>query len=147
MTSPAKKKVAKKEIVKKKSRKIPVATKIKVIKLKCPNCGEEDERVLYCDQCESPMDIVDVIERNENEVNNDIAVSKDISGSDKRIGGDGKVTSGEVIPTEASVGMEQIMEKGLGNIFPGDDSHGDVSGSGGVDGMDLNAALDALDNE
>lgn len=146
-----------KKTVKKRSKKISVATKVKVVKLKCPNCGEEEERVLYCGQCESPMDIVEVLERDENEVNNDIAVSRDIPGSDKRVGGggssggEGKATAEDVIPSEASAGMEEIMEKGLGDIFPGtgndnnDSLHDD--GAGGVDGMDLNAALDALDNE
>lgn len=131
---------------KRKSSKIPVATKVKVVKLKCPNCSEEDERVLYCSQCESPMDVVEILERDENEVNNDIIVSKDVSGSN-RGSDDADVTAEDVVPSESAVEMGEIMEKGLGDIFPGDDNPGNSDSDGGVDGMDLNDALDALDNE
>jgi len=131
---------------KKKSKKVPVAAKIKVVKLKCPNCGEEDERVSYCEQCEGPMDVVDVLERDENEVNNDIAVSKVVTNSDSE-SGDDEVNSKDVVPSEADVELDGIMEKGLGDIFPGDSNPSDSGGDSGAESMDLNDALDALDNE
>lgn len=131
---------------KKKSRKVPLSTKVKVVKLKCPNCSEEDERVLYCSQCESPMDVVEILERDENEVNNDIVVSKDVSDSNSG-SNENEVSAEDVVPSESAVEMGEIMEKGLGDIFPGDDNPGNTDSDGGVDGMDLNDALDALDNE
>lgn len=138
-----------------KKKKVPkAASKVKVVKLKCPNCGEEDEKVLYCGQCEGAMDIVEVVEREIDEVENDVAVSKVVNSSSNddiaNSSGDDDVTADDIIPDDSDTEMDSIMNKGLDNIFPSDGASGagdDGDDSDASGGMDLSDALNVLDGE
>ncbi|MBN2100735.1 hypothetical protein JW710_02485 [Candidatus Dojkabacteria bacterium] len=134
---------------KKKKTKVPASSsKVTVIKLHCPNCGVEEERVIYCESCDSPMDFDSVEERETEEVENDVAVSKDVANASDDSGDDSAQAAGDdstVVDDE----MEKIInEEGLGDIFPGSSEMDEDTEESGPDGdMDLSDVLDVLDNE
>ena len=97
-----------KKTVRKKKTKVPVENnKVKAIKFVCPNCGLEEMRVIYCNDCDSPLDVVGVTAMDEEEAKGNAGVVHD-NGEDSE-----EVTESDVIPQE-----EDVMEEGLSDIFP-----------------------------
>ena len=139
----AKKATSQKKTTRKTKPKVPKATpKVKVVVLHCHNCGEDDEKVMYCANCDSPMDVVEVQERLETDIENDGLVSREkVDDSD--------VTSDEL---EEDLGVDEgvddlIEQGGLQDIYSEGDAGGPSSGgmSGGDD--DLDDIVSALDDE
>lgn len=103
-----------------KSKKIKIAPKeekIQIVKLHCENCGEDEERVLYCSSCDSPMHVVSVVQRDDDDVQTGIAVSsvkKDTNGAGEDI--EDEVDS---VKTAELDGMVESGDLNLGEIFPG----------------------------
>jgi predicted RNA-binding Zn-ribbon protein involved in translation (DUF1610 family) len=118
--------------------KVEADNKVTVIKFTCPNCGSEKEQVIYCDECDNPMDIDETERRDQKEVEDDIAVSKEtVTGKEVDLEDD--ITNGQEDESE----MADLMENGLGDIYPDDGESGfDDEGN-----IDLTDALAALDNE
>ncbi len=89
--------------------------KIKAVKLVCPNCGEEETRVIYCDKCDTPLEVVEVMDMDKNEAKGNAGVVHD-NNKDKQE--DEQVTESDLVgPDEGNV-----MSDGIGEIFPGDKS-------------------------
>lgn len=139
--------MAKKKSARKVTKKVPkVEQKVKVIQLHCPNCGEEDEKVIYCSQCDSPMDVVKVEDRNEDEVVVDVAISKDEAGEEPE---------DEVVgaPAPGDSAVDHVVEDGgfapLGDIFSDGDETGLTTGTDTGDDSDasLGDIMSALDGE
>ena len=132
-------------------KKVPkVEPKVKVIHLHCPNCGEEDEKVIYCSQCDSPMDVVKVEDREEDEVIVDAAVSKDEAGEaseDEVVGAPAPEEAGESLDDPEA---EKIVAGGfsLGDIYSDGDEVGLSTGSAASDDdsdVSLDDVMNALD--
>lgn len=125
--------------------KVPKAeNSVKVVVLECKNCGEREEKVHYCESCDSPMDVVDVHMRGETDVIADSTVSKE-NGDDK--------PEDEVTEAELGLGEEDdvdsiIKNGGLGNIFSEGDGAGDVGSSDETDTeMTYDDMISTLDEE
>lgn len=128
-----------------------VEPKVKVIYLRCPNCGEEDEKVIYCTACDSPMDVVKVEMRGEDEVVIDSTITKGEAGEEsedelviKSVGG------ASVAADDPNIG--DIAEGGgfsLGDIFAEGDETGFTADSGGDEAPidDVEDVLNRLDTE
>jgi len=98
---------------------LKVEQKTKVVMLHCPNCGEDDEKVIYCSQCDSPMDVVKVVERDEDEIDVDVDISKEKAGEPKE---EDLVVAATTDPGVADPEIDSLIEKGgLDNIFAGGD--------------------------
>ena len=126
-------------------KKVPkIQHTLKVIHLHCSNCGEEDEKVLYCSHCDAPMDVVEVEERPEEEVENDVVVSKGKAGDDDE---DEDIVTGTSGAVDEDV--DNLIETGgLDPIYSEEDGFG--LGLGGSDddlGMNMDDAVSSLDDE
>jgi predicted RNA-binding Zn-ribbon protein involved in translation (DUF1610 family) len=122
-----------------KGQKVKADNKVTIVKLVCPNCGAEEERLMYCDECDHPMNVEETEDRDLDSVENDITVSKE------------SVDGGEVLDEEGATGnmedpeVDDLIENGLVDIFPDDGES--TGGSGDGSDMDLTDVLEALDNE
>ncbi len=139
----APKKTISKKTGRAKKAKVPAAShKVTVIKLHCPNCGEEEERILYCDSCDSPMNVISITERDEDDVQTDIAVSnvkKEVAeDEDEDGGGTGDAALDEEV-AEGGVKLDDIFPSGEGN------EDGLDNPDAGFDDMDK--VVDILDQE
>lgn len=124
----------------KRARKLKVPVKgeeLKAVHLVCPNCGEEETRIIYCEACDAPLEVMDVVSMEEEEVKGNAGVKHD-NGADKEDEHEDSVTSGDLLEEE-----EDVMENGLGDIFPGEDSLDNVSETEGFENIeDVVSALD-----
>jgi hypothetical protein len=139
-----------KKPARKTSKKVPkVEPEVKVIHLHCPNCGEEDEKVVYCSQCDSPMDVVKVETRGEDEVVVDTSVSKDEAGEEPEDELIAASTHGATADPLVDPDVDQIVEGGgfnLGNIYSDGDETG-ISHDAGDDETTIDEVMDSLDRE
>ncbi len=138
-----------KKVVRKLTQKVPkVEPQVKVIYLHCPNCGEEDEKVIYCSQCDSPMDVVKVESRQEDDVVVDTSVSKDEAGT---VPEDELVAKSSVASEElGDPVVDRMVEDGgfnLGDIYSDGDETGFSADSMGDEDSSLDEVLTALDDE
>lgn len=126
-----------------KKTKVPVKDdELKAVHLVCPNCGAEETRVIYCDECDTPMEVVDVLSMEEDEAKGNAGVKHDINGHEDEE--EEVVSSSDIVEDE-----EDVMENGLGEIFPGEE----VDGVHGLDEDDMKGfeniedVVSALDEE
>lgn len=135
------------KIRRKLTKKVPkVEPKVKVIHLRCPNCGEEDEKVIYCSQCDSPMEVVKVEVRGEDEVVIDAAISKDQAGEEPEDEVITKASSAVGANILADSSVDASIESGgfsLDNIY----SDGEEIGSVGdvSEDQDIDKIMDSID--
>ncbi len=138
----------KKSTSRKTKKKVPEVQKgVSVVVLHCPNCGEEDEKVFYCSECDSPMEVSKVDEKKEDEVENDITLDKDKAGEstaeepdeeDDVTGADDRDVK-KVIETG---GLDDIFSEGGGGPETSADSEDDSE-----DEVTLEDALNTLEDE
>lgn len=127
-----------------KVKKVPkVEKKVTVIHLYCPNCGEEEEKVLYCQHCESPLEIKEAENRPEEDVELDDTVVKDVeeNGSDT----DDEPTEDILAQTSEDGDVDDMIRGGLDPIFAGGEG-GSVSSSDDSD-IPVDDVVDSLDQE
>lgn len=135
--------MAKKKPVKK---KVPVKkTDVKAVKLVCKNCGEEEIRVLYCNACDGEMDIVEIVEMDKDDANGSSGVVHDkkepssLEASTSQ--GMENVSASDLLEEE-----ENVMEKGLSDIFPGGDDVNHNADSE-IGDMSMDDVIGILDQE
>jgi len=100
----------------KKSKKVKVPVKndeLKAIKLVCPNCGVEETRIIHCESCDTPLEVVDVVSMEEDEVKGNAGIKHD-NGDKKE---EESVSSSDLLADESDP-----MTDGIADIFPSDDS-------------------------
>lgn len=124
-------------------KKVPVAEqKVTVVFLRCPNCGEEDEKIIYCMNCDTPMKVEKVVERSKDEVVTDVDVVVDRAGDPDDIGD--VVSAG----SESEDDVDELIESGnLGDIFHGEGGSAGSLGEEESDGLDFDAAVGSLDSD
>ncbi|MBN1617765.1 hypothetical protein JW887_00275 [Candidatus Dojkabacteria bacterium] len=131
--------------------------KVRVLHIKCTNCGEEDVKAIYCDHCESPYLDIEIVEKNLDDVENDDSIVKTSCSHDIKATEKAATEPDAEADTESDIvgspDENDVWESGLGEIFPGseygddeDGTHGDDH-SEGADDLDLNDMVDILDNE
>lgn len=126
----------------KKKAKIPVKEqKIKAVKLVCPNCGEEEVRIIYCNACDSEMDIIEIVEMCKDEANGNAGVVHDKPEVEDIDDAEEDVTESDLIAEE-----EDVMEIGLGDIFPGSDDATQTTDDD-MEDMSMDDVLGILDEE
>lgn len=123
---------------------------ISVVVLECGNCGAEDEKVFFCAECDSPMRVVEVVEKEAEYVEENDMISKDTAGeeteeSEEIDSGDLKDELG--LSKDGESVDDMIESGGLGDIFSGGES-GEMDLPGGDDETaDLDDIVSALDDE
>jgi hypothetical protein len=123
----------------KKKPKVPVKNdELKAVKLVCPNCGEEETRVIYCESCDTPLEVMDVVSMGKKEAKNNAGVKHD-NGNDKDK--EESISSSDLLPKD-----DDPMTEGIAEIFPGDTSVDSISedtkGFGNIEDM-----VKALDDD
>ena len=149
------------ESSKTKSAKVRSAKKVKVPKnhdqisvvvLECGNCGAEDEKVFFCAECDSPMRVVEVVEKEAEYVEENDMISKDTAGEEETEIEEEEVDSGELKDELGLSGgdgsVDDMIESGgLGDIFSGGES-GEMDLPGGdEEPANLDDIVSALDDE
>lgn len=116
---------------------------ISVLHLRCTNCGEEEEKVLYCSHCDAPLEVRDVKEKDDDEVENDDTLANNKGNDD---GGDKEV---EDLVEGSSEDVDDLIETGgLTNIFgDGGGSISTTDDENGEEEMDLSDMVSTLDDE
>ena len=130
-----KKKTVKKTLRKTKPKVETVDKTISALHLKCTNCGEEEEKVLYCEHCDAPLEIKDVKEKDDEDVENDDGGDKEV---EDLVGG----TSESVDSLIDTGGLTNIFGDGGESVATSDDGDDD----GGKD-MSLSDMVSTLDDE
>lgn len=130
---------------------------IHVVVFACTNCGEEIEELKLCAECDSPMKVIQVIEKFGAEADEYLAQLKKegnwatdaVSPAKKSIVDDGGITEDDLESLDIPImGIEQEHDDepaGLGEIFPDDDD--EAAPSKTSDDLDFMEALDKLDEE
>jgi predicted RNA-binding Zn-ribbon protein involved in translation (DUF1610 family) len=136
-------KTAKSKSRKKSNRKkVPVKNhKMKAVKLVCPNCGEEEVRILYCNGCDSDMDILEIVEMDKDEANGNAGVVHDKEEKDDIEDSEDDVTESDILGNE-----DDPMKDGLSDIFPGGDDM-DQPTDDELNDMSMDDVVDILDEE
>ncbi|MEA3356917.1 MAG: hypothetical protein U9Q67_00570 [Patescibacteria group bacterium] len=123
-------------------KKVPLADEVKVIKFRCPNCGETDEKVVMCEHCDSPMEVDSTVNKDRNEIEADVTVDKVVS---KKLVSNGGDNDSDDETSLADPESDAILDEGLVDIFPGDGSS--AGGDTDAEMPSLDEALDILDQE
>ncbi len=97
---------------------IATEDKVFVVKFKCPNCGEEEERVVRCSHCETPMKFVDQTQKKSDDLLEDASAAATEESVTSPV-----VAEADDVPSDPY--FDEIVEKGgLGDIF---ESEGPIS--------------------
>lgn len=125
----------------------------------CSNCGEEVEELKLCNECNSPMKVVQVIEKYGEEADEYLEqLKKDgnwdagvVTPKKKVESSDGGISADEIDHLDIPItGLHEEEEEeedepmGLGEIFPDDDDSGNKPATQDIDFME---ALEKLDEE
>jgi len=118
--------------------KVPVKDdELKAVRLICPNCGEEETRIIYCESCDTPLEVMAVVSMEEDEVKGNAGVKHD-NGDEEE---EEDVSSSDLLGEETDP-----MSGGIGEIFPSDDSLDTISDE--TEGFEnIEDVVSALDEE
>lgn len=126
---------------------------VHVVYLSCPNCGEEEEHVVFCSNCSQPMKVINVVEKFGEEAEEFMKKlnlkkkleSDEVDSMDDDIDETPNViilSDDEHIDADGSI--EDGGEVDLGVIFPSDNEE---ESPAGTPDPDLTEALEQLDEE
>jgi hypothetical protein len=120
-----------------------------MVKLRCPNCGEEEERVMYCDQCDEPMDIVEIVDKDEDDVQTGVATNS-VKVQNSNDSDEDKNKDEDLVGEDPEV--EKMIKDGtLGNIFETGEAGGAEEERMGENpaspDMSMDEIVDLLDKE
>jgi hypothetical protein len=124
----------------------------------CSNCGEEVEELKLCNECNSPMKVIQVLEKYGEEADQYLEKLKKegdwdataVTPKKKAEADDGGISSDEVDHLDIPItGLHEESDDepvGLGEIFPDDDDDSSTSKPASKD-LDFMEALEKLDEE
>ncbi len=139
-------------------RVIPQRQNVHVVFFSCQNCGEEADYIQFCPDCGKPMRVIDVVEKFGDEaeafikkVEDRLAAEAPEREEENYISLADKPESNVIILEEhehvdSDLAIDEVDT--LGDIFPDDDSDGDLKPSKSVEELsDLDDIVAELDKE
>ena len=134
---------------------------VHIVIYSCPNCGEELEELKLCNECDSPMKVVQVIEKYGSEADEYLEKLKKegswgagtVVPPKKKESGDGGISGDDLEELDIPItGLQEQEEEddeptGLGEIFPDEDDGEAAPASSSNGDLDFMEALEKLDEE